>query len=98
MAPEPFAATGPEGSDIEGSFRVFLVMAPENLRGVGDALFSRLIADLAGFEANLVWAREYVDDAAILSDLSRRGFVERSRFAPQGHREMVVMIRDLSQD
>jgi hypothetical protein len=87
-----------EEDGIEGSFRVFLVAPPQDLREVGDALFARLVADLEGFEASLVWAREYAEDQAIRSDLSRRGFVEGSRFTPPGHREMVVMNRDLSRD
>ena len=92
----PFADTSAiEQSDPEGAYRIFLVMAPDDLQRVGDMVFDRLLADLDDLGASLVWAREHVEDRAIRADLARRGFTERSRFTPHGHREMVVLDRHL---
>lgn len=84
---------GPE----PGIFRVFVVMAPARLQSeTGVLVYERLVADLAKLEARGAWVREYASDAPILAFFGENGFAEQSRFTPPGHREMVVMVKQLS--
>ena len=86
-----------EGPD-PGSFRVFVVMDPALLvTETAGLLYERLVAELAALGARSAWVREYARDQAVLAFFSRRGFVERDRFSPQGHEEMVVMAKKLAQ-
>lgn len=81
---------GPE----PGVFRLFVVMDPALLRTeTGDLVYDRLVADLADLKARGAWVREYANDRAILAFFRRKGFVERSRFTPPGHQEMVVLMK-----
>ena len=58
-------------------FRLFLVTALHDLaRGVGEALYERLIDDLRGLHAGLVWMREHHTDQALLKFVTQRGFVQ----------------------
>lgn len=85
---------GPE----PGSFRMFVVMAPELLASeAGAVLYVRLAADLAALKATNVWVREYARDMALLAFLRERGFEERERFSPPGYEEMVVMAKALAE-
>lgn len=85
---------GPESD----TFRIYVVSDAERLAGdVGQAIYARLIEDLAAFGARRVWAREYASDDAILAFFTANGLVEQDRFTPPGYQEMVVLMSDLAQ-
>lgn len=58
-------------------YRLFLIIAPENLKnGAGDLLLNRLISDLQAAGAISVWHRNYAHLSETLDFLIDRGFAE----------------------
>lgn len=83
---------GPE----PGYYRVFVVMDPARLQSeTGALVYEQLVADLRQLEARGAWAREYATDGPVLAFFGENGFTEQSRFTPPGHREMVVLVKQL---
>ena len=70
-----------EGDPEPGRFRIFLVMAPEQLRGrLGTELYERLRHELVALSATAVWAREEQRDTVLTGFLQDAGFDEVARF------------------
>ena len=63
-------------------FRLFLVVRPYFLRrGVGDALYARLLSDLRDLKAAGAWVRLNAGELGTIGFLQKCGFVEAERFS-----------------
>ena len=81
-------------SDAEpGSFRVFIVTAPELLATTGEQLYDRLLMDLQEVGATKIWAREEARDTSLLDFFRARGLAEAERFTSKDGLEIVRVER-----
>jgi hypothetical protein len=77
-----------------GQFRVFVVMEPGFLPGLGPQVYTRLDADLNELQPQWIWAREEARDP-LVDFLKEYGFEEGTRFTLPNGRDAVVLSRPL---
>ena len=73
-----YGALEQQGDDV-GRLRVYVVVAPSDLDGVGDTLYRHLWQEAQALLATRLWAREYGRDEAVLAFFAARGFRETGR-------------------
>lgn len=78
------------------SFRLFVVMAPEQRATIASHLFAKAFSVLAALGATQAWFIEFATDEPFLDLIRRHGFAETRRFALPSGTECVVLSKALT--